>query len=65
MKKDARQEIYLPRSMVFDELSVGLERVEDGEGSFFSITPMYGRATFVYQLLKATPHTVKMPSVRN
>jgi hypothetical protein len=26
---------------------------------------MYGRATFVYQLLKATPHTVKMPSVRN
>ena len=38
---------------------------EDGEGSFFSITPMYGRATFVYQLLKATPHTVKMPSVRN
>ena len=27
MKKDARQEIYLPRSMVFDELSVGLERV--------------------------------------
>ena len=32
---------------------------------FFSITPMYGRATFVYQLLKATPHTVKMPSVRN
>jgi hypothetical protein len=26
---------------------------------------MYGRATFVYQLLKATPHTVKTPSVRN
>lgn len=39
MKKDARQEIYLPRSVVFDELSVGLNEFEDGEGSFLFYNP--------------------------
>ena len=38
---------------------------EDGEGSFFSIIPKYGREIFVYPHLKEKPVMVKMSSGRN